>query len=359
MTPTMASDAPEAVALMRDVHRPTGNLTGEFPLVFGADAAGRIVERREGDELRSACAILPRDFVSGGRTVRVGLIGSVSTEPDHRGQGHATQLLDDAERALADAGCAIAMLWANEPEFYYERGYVPVGGQVRALVESSQQRGLPGDSTVRDATSDDAARLHELYSAHPSRVDRSAAETAALLDCPGMSVLVTERDGAITAYACRGRGADLRSIVHEWGGATDDVLALLHAHAGAEAEGAVGVLGPVSEHELWERLAASGAAPVVGFLGLAKVLDRGQLGRTLVDATTPGGVIGTIEDSAGRARVAIRTAEGGFELDDELLLALMFPAFGRLQEVEELAESFGVTFDGVPLELFAWGLDSI
>ena len=52
-----------------------------------------------------------------------------------------------------------------------------------------------GGRASRVATAEDAAAIHELYERHPVRVNRTAAETAALLDCPGMQALVLERDG--------------------------------------------------------------------------------------------------------------------------------------------------------------------
>lgn len=335
----------------------------EYPLVFGHKAPGGVIAvGEESAHPRSACAILARDFVTPQGIVKVGLIGSVATDPAWQGQGLATRVLIEAEAALANRGCHVALLWANDTRFYYSRGYRPIGAELDFRLTPKLAAALPAAEGVRAYRPGDAPAIHALYSAHVARVDRRPEETAALLAIPDMSTLVLERQGAPVAFACLGRGADLKDVIHEWGGKTEDVLAVLRAHL--ELRSAAGgmdtlfLMVPTTAVEIADRLTALGCEVTMGILGLGRVLDHPAcadlLQRLIGDAGTA--VFHTTEEGPG---VSIATPHGQGHLTDDLLLGVLFPAFGLDDEVQELRTSFGLQRALFPINLFAWGLDSI
>jgi GNAT superfamily N-acetyltransferase len=331
----------------------------EYPLVFGLDASGGVVAIGGDDrEPRSACAILERDFLTPQGSVKVGLIGSVATDASWQGKGLATRVLVEAEAALAKRGCPIALLWANDPGFYYSRGYRPIGAEVN--VRLCPGLALATADGVRPARDADAEAIHALYAGHASRVERRPEETRALLAIPGMTVLVRERAGAPVAYACLGRGIDLKNVVHEWAGATDDMLALIAALLAPRAAGPDGdlfLMAPRAEAELIGRLQALGCDATIGILGLARVLDRGAFAGLLQRLVGTAGRAEAIPGEPGGVQLTTQKAKG--LLNDDMLLGLLFPAFGLDEEIQAFRESFGLTSARFPLELFAWGLDSI
>jgi len=79
-----------ALELMQRVLRDGEPLAPEYPLVFRDEFPGRVIALGEGEEVRSACAVLTREFLIDGERVRGGLIGSVSTDPEWRHQGLAS-----------------------------------------------------------------------------------------------------------------------------------------------------------------------------------------------------------------------------------------------------------------------------
>ncbi len=348
--------------LMERVLRSGGEIAAEYPLVFRDDFPGDVVAVGEGEEIRSAAAILQRDFLTPQGTVSVGLIGSVSTDPAWQGKGLATRVLIEAEAELERRGCHIALLWADDPKFYYARGYRPIGAEVDFVIPRELAKRLPKAEGVRPLEDADTEALHTLYARHPSRVDRSVDETDAMLACPGMSTLALERDGELVAYACLGRGFDLHDAIHEWGGAVDDVLALVRAHLEqryADGEpGRVFLMAPVGAAELLQRLDEAGTEGQVGVLGLAKVLSREACADLLDRALKPdgGAALETTEDDT---RFAFRGTKSEGFLDDETLLAILFPAYGLDAEIQDFKEGFGLEGASFPLEPFAWGLDSI
>ncbi len=355
-----------AIALMEQVLRDGQPLAAEYPLVFDTRFPGRVMAIEEQGQVVSACAALVRDFLVGPHTLRVGLIGSVATHPDHRGRGLATELLGAAERALAQDGCWLALLWADDPVFYDERGWTPVGCEFDFVLESWQQGRLCGANGIRAAGPDDWAAIHRLYSLHRERVERSVDETRALLAGPGIETLVLQRSRDVVAYSCRGRGGDFARTVHEWSGADADVLALVRAHMQrAQARGEEGptyLLTPPGARTLHERLRGAGISCAEGVLAQGKLLDLHAAAALLGALAGPQGSVSLesqVESRRGAAQVVLSGPRGSSGIDSGELLDLLIPARGRRSRVDALARATGLSLEGLPLPLFAWGLDSI
>lgn len=359
-----ASTRQRALRLIERVHAREHGLAQEYPLVFDPAFDGRILALEENGHVRSACALLVRDFLGGKARTRVGLIGSVSTDPDWRGCGWGTRLLAHARNELALQGCALALLWADDAAFYRTRGFCEVGAELDFLIEPERLASLPVRSGIRAVAGDDHHRLHRLYSRHPERVDRKLEETRALLASPGMQTLVLEERGDVAAYACLGRGADLQGVVHEWAGAPDHVLALLRAHhERARARGVAGALvlmAPLCSVSLREALANLGISANVGLLGLARIADWAAAAELLIQAAEGTARVSMEEPRGGSvAWLEVAGPAGSAVLGEAELLAMLAPARGVTGVLEEIRARTGARFPGLPLGLFAWGLDSI
>lgn len=362
MTTTLKESLRPVDEWMGRVLRDGAPLAAEYPLVFHEGFTGQVVTLGVDGAIQSACTILVRDFVAAESTFRVGLIGSVTTDPEHRHQGLATRLLLEAERILREQGAFLSLLWADSPKFYFTRGYKPVGCEVDFAIPQDAAERLPESSGLRPATAADFAAIHALYEQHPSRVVRSEEESAALLACPNMNTLVLERDGTVAAYACMGRGADFERTIHEWGGAPDDVLAIVRRFS-EEASGTEGhsvfLMSSSANGDLHERLRELGFASSPGLLGLGKLLDR-RKAAGIFDAWTPAQLRVAIEEAGGATpRGAARGPSGTRELDDESLLDLLFPSRDSRAEAIVTAQACGVDLRSLPIPIFAWGLDSI
>ena len=255
---------------MTSVLRPGGDLALEYPLVFDEEGPGAHFALSEGDEVLSVCATLERELIyPGGRTL-VGFIGSVATPPDARGQGHASRLLAEVEAALKERGCEHALLWADEPGFYQRRGYSLDGTETDFLVSKIPTALIDSELNVRPLHASDRGQVHELYTWHGARIERSARETARLLGCPEMRVLVATRGQEVEAYVCFGRGADLAGVVHEWGGSPAGVLACLAVLL--ERADSLFVMAPGEPGPIGELLDECGAIRAAGRLGMTKPL---------------------------------------------------------------------------------------
>lgn len=341
---------------MSRVLRGGRSLADEYPLVFGADFGARIltVESEEG-ELYSTCAALPRTLRVGELYVPMGFIGSVATDPEHRGEGHGTAVLARAEAWLAERGAAVAVLWADDAAFYETRGYVPFGSELDFVIEHAHAELLPAPVGVREACPDDAGAIHALYMEHEERVDRSFAETAALLRVPGMDLLVRERHGRVCAYAARGRGEDLAQVVHEWAGEAQDVLALTRAHLDRMGGGKLVLMVPPSRVELARYFEIVEVPGMRGVLGMAKIVSLTATARLFERL---GGSDCTCVP-VGAAGLRLTGPTGTIDMDPAQALLGLMPPRGDRSVADVLEDQTGLQFHTLPLDVFVWGLDSV
>jgi len=346
--PSVAAEA----LLDRVLRAGSSTLAPEYPLVFGEHAPGRLVTVEEAGQPVAGLAMIERTLQCGAVRLPVGLIGSVATDPSHRGRGHATAALAEAERVLAGQGCALALLWADDAEFYSSRGWSLIGTEVDHLLPAEVAPLLPEAASVRRARPDDVPALHALYCAHTTRVERSLAESGRLLATPNMTTLVLERGGQPCAYACEGRGQDLGGAIHEWAGSPVEVLAVVRAHLERVGRPLV-LMSPRDACGVSRYLTELGVEAQVGVLGMGKLLSMETAAEVLGVACPEVAV--TCVDGAIRITGPVGTAE----LDrSQALLALAAPR-GMRDAVTAVEQTTGAPLDRLPLAPFCWGLDSI
>lgn len=230
-----------------------------WPQLYRGDGDGVFFARCDGERLLAHCACRLVTLHTANGLLRACLLGSVATDPAHRGRGHAGDVLAAALAATAPP-CDVTLLWAERPELYARHGFV-AGAEEQALVLARRPHGRTV-AGVRRAEPRDHGALHALHEAKPWRVARSPHAMSGLLTTPGMTTVVLEEHGEVVAYACCGKGADLQGWWHELGG-TDAALArLLPAALHVAGQTEAFLLLPPYRTELRERLAADTTATV-------------------------------------------------------------------------------------------------
>lgn len=353
---TQATLEEQALTLTEKVMRNGRPIAAEQPLAFDPAFGGqRLVIERDG-AVRSSLVLLPRTLRVGDQTLPVGLIGSVVTDEAYRGQGLASELLARAEDMLRRSGAVLSMLWADQREFYADRGYVPVGTELDYRVPRTLAPYLPETSHVRAATTADAPAIHALYGLHAERVERSLVETCALLAGPGMRALVHEGPEGLDGYAIEGRGEDLTGIVHEWGGRGDAYLTCLRAHLERlpADQDSLWWMVPASQVEVQSLMNEAGVEGVLGVLGMGKLLSPAGLAE-LMDQATPAQVAVRAEAEG----VRVTGPAGNIYLNDLHSLFAVVPPQANRQLVEIVEQTVGAELPGLPQHPFLWGLDSI
>jgi GNAT superfamily N-acetyltransferase len=205
-----------------------------WPQLYRSDGEGLFFAQLDGDRLVSHCACRIVQLQTGQGPRRACLLGSVATDPARRRRGHAGEVLAAALAATAPLA-DLTLLWAERPQLYARHGFVPGPAETCLVLARRPRRDAAG---VRLAEPRDHAALHALHERKPWRVERTARTMSGLLTTPGMTTVVLEEAGAITAYACCGKGADLQGWWHEVGGSDDALARLLPAalHAAEQIE---------------------------------------------------------------------------------------------------------------------------
>lgn len=348
-----------ALRVMEEALRGGEPLASEFPLVFGDDAEALFITAGDELEVHSACAVLVRDLITPAGGLRVGLIGSVSTSEEERGRGLASAVLERAERELAERGCAVSLLWAEDASFYERRGYQEISAERDFVLTVERAEELPDASGVRAATEADHDRMHQLYRAHSRRVERSAEESQQLFATPGMRVLVQEERGEVSAYACYERGGDLAQVVHEWAGSTRGVLAcvraLLEEPSCVAAGGALYLMAPADAGALGAELDGLGVPSACGILGMAKLLRPEALLTPLCESASR--ELEVLQQRPGSWE--LKGPAGSVELSAAGLLELVLAPRADRAVVDRVEVALGLELHGLPWTPFVWGLDSI
>ena len=181
--PATLKEIPAVVALANSVFRPRGNasMSDEYPLLYAKENVENLRIFADDGRPISLVAMFERDIILAGTRHRSCAIGSVCTDPECRGQGLATRLVDDARAKALRDGCDVFLISGGRG-LYRRLGYVDVGGYRRAVVDPG---GLPARTgyRAREWTPWDLPVLVRLHSAEPVRFARTPEDYLTMLEC--------------------------------------------------------------------------------------------------------------------------------------------------------------------------------
>jgi predicted acetyltransferase len=105
-------------------------LQDEYPSFFRGLPGGESLFIERENKIASHVGIMRRRYQHPGFQMELGLIGSVATHKDHRGEGLASFLLQEAVKRLRRQGCTLALLWSDQPDFYLPLGFHRAGNEL-------------------------------------------------------------------------------------------------------------------------------------------------------------------------------------------------------------------------------------
>jgi len=244
--PARIEELPEIVRLSNRVFYPDGwiEMGRVLPLLFSPANAGNLrVMADEGSPVAMVGMVI-NDLRIREIGLRAGCIGSVCTLPEHRGQGFAARLMDDAVAHAVARGASL-LLVSGGRGLYRRMACIDAG--LFRVIEVDRRAGqrAGGHRRVREWTDRDVPELEALHSREPVRFMRAPGEMAVLLNaramfCRPARTWVVQNGGRAAAYLCVS-GPDDRTgtgvvLARELAGSREAILA--EAAAVLEAEGA-------------------------------------------------------------------------------------------------------------------------
>jgi GNAT superfamily N-acetyltransferase len=252
-----------------------GQLARTYPQVFGPAHSAELLGAFSDGELYAHAACREVRVRTERGSLRVLMVGSVVTAPEHRGRGLASELVRAAIERARCGGCDAVVLWSDRWAFYERLGFRPSGSQLE--VELRSRPGAPPAAGVRHASFADLPSLHALHARKPCAAERTLGELAVLLTATPMATWVLERGGEVIAYACQGKGLDFTGWWHEVGGEDEDVAALVSTAMAASAQKRATLLLPDYRRGVVQALGTAVEAVREGVSGLCLALtERGR-----------------------------------------------------------------------------------
>ena len=208
--------------------------------------------------------------------LKVGAIGSVVTDPEHRQKGHSTSNINKCLQLAEKQECDVVVLWTDQFDFYRKLGFELAGFDYSYLFASAAP---VKNKNIRFVTGNnvDPAALLKLYSQHTIHAVRNLEDFRQFLKIPNSNLFTAwDQNNQLLAYAVEGKGADLINYIHEWAGNVDALLDLFQ-YIRNEKKDVITIMTPSHSQNLRNRLDKAATLSHQGFLGMLKIINRDSL----------------------------------------------------------------------------------
>lgn len=201
----------------------SGGLEARMPHCFDASRPERhAVVKRDGAVV-SHVACIPAELRAGNANIECHGIAGVATDPDHRGNGYMTQLIEFWLDRLSSKGVPLAELEGDRVG-YGHFGWENAGRETGyRITDRSFAVGSDGTDTVRPYEEDDIELIVDIHEHERYRIVRDRRRYERLFDQRDLETIVYE--GSRPAYLSY-RGTDPASVL-EFGGSREGLTTLL------------------------------------------------------------------------------------------------------------------------------------
>lgn len=195
----------EIIRLSNKVFRSNleGDMGREYPLLFSEKNCENLRIIKEDNKIVSLVGILFSDVIIIGTKIKVCMIGSVATDPEYRGRGFATLLMQDSIVKSLQEGVDI-MLISGGRGLYRRLGAINAGLYKTYHVDKAKLS--KSNLRVRKVDEVDIPKLLRIMYLEPVRFIRSYEELKVLLGCnmvvnrPGEVLIIEDNDNIPLAY---------------------------------------------------------------------------------------------------------------------------------------------------------------
>jgi Acetyltransferase (GNAT) domain len=253
-------------------------ITKEYPTAFTTANLHNmsIITDESADRILSHALLKPFICKTPHAIFKIGAIGSVVTDPSVRHQGLSTKNLENCIAKANEQECDFIILWSDQYEFYRKFGFELAGFEHSFLISQTPPI-VSKDFKFMKTTRIDPAAILKLYNQHTVNSVRTVDEVHQYLNIPNSNVFTMwTPQNQLVAYAVEGKGIDLQSYIHEWGGSVPDILDLLSYIIQSEKKPYT-FMCPHHSTNLKNRLSLMSDFSNDGFLGMIKINNFDRL----------------------------------------------------------------------------------
>lgn len=357
----IANEYPEVVDFLDKSLRADKNwsIASEYPTALTQQNLNNIRIIKDKGEVLSHAVLKPLIIKTPAAILKAAAIGSVVTNSSYRNLGLSKQIIDDCLKEAQRQECDIAVLWTNLYDFYRKFGFELTGSEISILVEEPLPL-APSPLVFREGSNVDPSAIYKLYSRHSVNTVRTVEDIRNFLKIPNSRVYTAwDQQGALVAYAVEGKGADLDSYIHEWGGGTNELLHLVN-HIFKIQKRPITVIAPIHSISLIERFRQLNCLIHEGHLGMIKIINFNALFSK---------ILRHIKNDYGAANIVMECVNGEFHVgttqsqfktksESDVIKLLFGPA--RPSDLYKFDNKTAEILNQVfPLRLWFWGWDSI
>ena len=359
--PLHEHELPEFVSFLSTQLRPDKgwSIAEEYPLAIHGANLNNVRVMKEANSFVSAAVMKPLVIKSPAGLFKVAAIGSVVTAPEHRNRGLSSQVLEDCLIAARAHGCDFAILWSNLVEFYRKLGFEMAGTEISVTIPATFKPAETAQGLrFMQSNKVDPEAILRLYNQHTTGTIRTVEDVRKFLTIPNSRVFTAwDESNRLQAYAVEGKGADLETYIHEWGGGVSKILPLLKYAVGER--GPLTLISPSHSANLIRQLELAGCKQHSGVLGMIKILN-------------PANVLTKMKKyvrAMGEEEIILEARDGKFYLgyrqqlfttDAETdLVRLIFGPIKASQLNGFDAETSAAFEKLFPIAMWVWGWDSV
>ncbi len=348
------------------------SITSEYPVAISEANRNNIRIITESDEVLAHAVIRPMIIKAPAGLFKVAGLGSVVTSSEHRNQGLSSKTIESCLEAAQAHGCDFAILWTNIYDFYRKFGFELAGSELSCLLDrdldlAAFSSANDGELKFVDGNKVAPEAIYRLYAQHTVTSLRSVDETRKYLQIPNSRVYTAWNSrGVLKAYAIEGKGADLNSYVHEWGGGVSALLPLF-SHIRKTQGRSITVIIPQHAQNLRRAFESQRIAINQGYLGMIKILNFQNLFAKIKRHSRHLGIQDFVLDTqmvpdangvpvrkffiGSRNQVFITNSE------HDIVRLLFGPA--KASQIHNFGPESKVIEKVLPINMWVWGWDSI
>ncbi|MBC7464368.1 MAG: GNAT family N-acetyltransferase [Bdellovibrio sp.] len=251
-------------------------ITSEYPTALSTNNIHNMSIITEDEKVVSHAVLKPIIVKTPFCIFKLGAIGSVVTDPDHRNQGLSTKNIENCIEMAKKQDCDMVILWTSQFDFYRKFGFELAGYEETYVLETARPIKNKNLRIVNDNKVDPAAIL-KLYSQHTVNSVRTIDDIRNFLKIPNSNLYTAWNEhNQLIAYAAEGKGADLANYVHEWAGNVNDLMDVF-SFMQAKNNLPLTVMVPTHSTNLRLKLQEVCSSSHQGYLGMIKIINDDSL----------------------------------------------------------------------------------